>query len=243
MWNKPPQNLIINDNDVHIWIIDIENYRENIDNFQRILSVDEEEKVKRFSFDALKEIFIINRGYLRIILSQYLRLKPEEISFTYNHKGKPLLDDTILRKIEFNLSHKNNYTVYSFSNENIGIDLENINDKVQMENIAKRFFCHNEFDYLKNLEFREKQEHFFKLWTLKEAYLKAIGEGLSGGLDSICFTIDENTQQMQLIQEKNTFKKDNPWYFKTFNLLDNYRISIAVNSFKPPNFYYYSDFF
>lgn len=241
MWNKPPQNLSLTDNDVDIWLINIENYRENINDFQKKLSQDELDKVKSFSLDLLKESFIINRGYLRTILSKYLTIKPEEICFTYNQKGKPSLHDNILEKIEFNLSHKNIYAVYAISKNNIGIDLEKIDAKVQVENIAKRFFCNDESDYLTNLPLIEKPEYFFKLWTIKEAYLKAIGEGLSGGLDSICFAINENNQQMELVKQKNDQKRDNHWHFKTWILPNNYIMSIAINSLIEPKFNYYSD--
>jgi 4'-phosphopantetheinyl transferase len=241
MWNKLPQSLILRDNDVHIWIINIENYRENINNFQKILSRDEQEKVKKFSFDKLKERFIINRGYLRTILGQYLKIKPEEICFTYNQKGKPLLDKKIIPKIEFNLSHTNNYAVYAISKNNIGIDLEKIDAKVEVENIAKRFFCDNESNYLSNLPSMQKPEYFFKLWTIKEAYLKAIGEGLSGGLDSICFAINKNNQQIELFTQRKDQKVNNNWHFKTWILVDDHIMSIAINSLIEPKFYYYSD--
>ncbi|NCO76739.1 MAG: 4'-phosphopantetheinyl transferase superfamily protein [Cyanobacteria bacterium] len=241
MWNKPPQSLILKDNDVHIWMINIDNYREKINKFRDILSLDELEKANRFSLDKLKDSYQINRGYLRIILGNYLNIKPEEICFSYNQKGKPLLKGEIINKINFNLSHKNNYTVYALSKNNIGIDLEQINDKVAIENIARRFFCQCEFNYLNNLPKREKPEYFFKLWTIKEAYLKAIGEGLSGGLDNICFTINKSSENIAFISHNHDKKQDNNWYFKTLNLPNDYRIGIAINSIYQPNFYYYDE--
>ncbi|MBL1209923.1 4'-phosphopantetheinyl transferase superfamily protein [Geminocystis sp. GBBB08] len=241
MWQYPPQNLSLSNNDIHIWMIEIESYRHNIYNFQEILSPDEQERINRFSSKSLKEYFIIYRGYLRIILSQYLTIKPDEICFTYSSKGKPLLDQKILSNIKFNLSHKNNYAVYAISKYNVGIDLEKIDEKVRVENIAKRYFCHDEFDYLINLESSKKAEYFFKLWTIKEAYLKAIGEGLSGGLDSICFGLNKDNQPIKLVKENHRQKKDDNWHFQTWNLLDNYIMSVAIDSPIKLKFYYYSD--
>ncbi len=239
MWDKPPQDLSLTHNDVHIWMLDIESYGENVNKFREILSREEQEKAKRFYSSFLQESFIISRGCLRIILSRYLGIKPQKISFIYNQKGKPLLDREIFPKIEFNLSHKNNYAVYGISKEKIGIDLEKIDDKVQVENIAKRFFCEEESHYIINLSSEKKVEYFFKLWTIKEAYLKAIGEGLSAGLDSICLTLDENNQKIKFLKKKKDQEEDNNWQLKTRNLSDNYIMSIAINSRIQPNFYYY----
>ncbi|WP_158505847.1 4'-phosphopantetheinyl transferase superfamily protein [Geminocystis sp. NIES-3708] len=218
-------------------MINTENYHQKIDSFYKILFDDEQEKVNTFASDLFKKRFIITRAYLKIILSRYLKIKPEKIYLKYNSKGKPELD-TLLFDIQFNLSHKNNYIIYSFSKHTIGIDLEKIDHKTKVEKIAERFFCKNEFDYLKQLDLREKEDYFFKLWTKKEAYLKAIGEGLSGGLDSICFFNNKSKPKMNLIQDNNI---NYNWYFKTWILADDYIMSIAINSPIKPKFYYYSE--
>lgn len=240
MWEIPPQNLILHNNDIHIWLINMEDYQQKIDSCKDILSQDEQEKTNKFASKLLKKSFIISRAFLRIILSKYLKTIPQEIYFTYNNKGKPQLDTEALLSIKFNLSHKNNYVIYGFSYHNIGIDLEKIDDKIKVEKIAQRFFCNDEFNYLKTLDSKVKIEYFLKLWTKKEAYLKAIGKGLSGGLDSICFLVNNHHQKIDFIINKNNNSSDN-WYFKTWILKDNYIMSIAINSIIKTKFYYYSN--
>ncbi|BAQ63885.1 4'-phosphopantetheinyl transferase superfamily protein [Geminocystis sp. NIES-3709] len=206
MWENPPQKLILNNNDVHIWLLDINEFlSENIVSYFDILSSDEQEKFNTFSRKLQGHRFLINRAYLRIILAQYLQISPQEILFNYSQKGKPSLNiKTNPEKIYFNVSHKYNYTIYAIARKNLGIDLEKIDPQVNIQKIAQRFFCLEEYECLKQLNSQDKAKYFFTLWTIKEAYLKSIGEGLSGGLNSIYINLLQQKLNYQLInyQEK-----------------------------------------
>lgn len=199
--------LILSPYDVHIFYGDTNNFLDFIPYFKTILSDDEISKAESFYKQEGKEKAFISRGLLRIILSQYLAIKPEKIKFIYNQKGKPDLDSkTNSIHLKFNLSHKNQYIIYGFSLRNIGIDLELIDKNKTLLPIAKRFFTEEEYQYLKSLDNPKQNETFYQFWTKKEAYLKAIGEGLSGGLNTINFVTMNHPQ----------------WDINNFYLIDNY---------------------
>ncbi|MGI0480163.1 4'-phosphopantetheinyl transferase family protein [Geminocystis sp. CENA526] len=224
-------HLIINENNVDIWLINIEDCDlKEYENYLAILSEDERKKYHNFKLTSQRDRFLINRANLRLILAKYLHINPQEVTFNYSNKGKPSLDFLIHnQEIYFNLSHKNNYTVYGIAKHNLGIDLEKIDDQVKIENIAKRFFCSQEYQHLIQLNKEDSYRYFFTLWTIKEAYLKSIGEGLSGGLDSIYIQeIGENINYQIL---HNQGEKQNKWFFKTWYILDNYVLSMAVSKY------------
>ncbi|WP_017294947.1 4'-phosphopantetheinyl transferase family protein [Geminocystis herdmanii] len=229
MTEIPSNHHIIKENSVDIWLLNIEDFiLTNDRDYLSILSEDEQEKYHNFKITLQRDRFLINRANLRLILAKYLNINPQEIVFNYSDKGKPSLNFNIHPdKIYFNLSHKNNYTVYGIGQYNLGIDLEKIDDKVKIENIAKRFFCPQEYEHLTLLKEEDKPAYFFTLWTIKEAYLKSIGLGLSGGLDSIYIEDIGDNHNYQILN--NQGKKLEHWMSKTWNILDNYILSIAVN--------------
>lgn len=220
---------IITENSVDIWLLNIEDFiLTNDRDYLSILSVDEQKKYHNFKITLQRDRFLINRVNLRLILAKYLSINPQEIAFKYSDKGKPSLNFNIHPdQIYFNLSHKNNYTVYGIAQHNLGIDLERIDHKVKIENIAKRFFCLPEYKYLKQLKEEDKYRYFFTLWTIKEAYLKSIGQGLSGGLDSIYIEDIGDNYNYQIFN--NQGQKLENWMIKKWDILDNYILSIAVN--------------
>jgi 4'-phosphopantetheinyl transferase len=146
-----------------------------------LLSTDECERAARFRFKKDRERFIVARAVLRIILSHYLKLEPAQLRFTYNHYGKPALvgtpGDT---RLCFNLSHSNSLALFAFtSDRRVGLDLEYVREDFAWAEIAELFFSEREIKMLRALPASMQAAGFFNCWTRKEAYLKAIGEGVS----------------------------------------------------------------
>jgi len=169
--------------------------------FEVILSEDEKIRADRFIFGRDRKRFVVTRGKLRVILSEYLQQSPESIKFSYTDKGKPYFTNS---DIYFNVWHSHEIAFYGINKEKeIGVDVEyylrNIDD---LEGLAKRFFREVEYKKIANvLDKDEKQKLFFKYWTLKEAYLKATGEGVCG-LEKIDFEILEKKQKFSF-KDKN----------------------------------------
>ena len=173
-----------------------------------------------------------------ILLDYYLRqhkLQEKEMVYSFNQSEKPYFSN--YPNLCFNLSHSGNIAICVFSDKEVGCDVEQI-DK-PLEDVAKRFFTENEYRYIfKNTLDSEKAERFYRIWTLKESYLKLTGKGLSGGLDS--FSIKINNENNVLV-EKNSNQnicKDNvstdTVFFKEYDF-KNYKIAVCsnYNNFSP----------
>ncbi|HYN13257.1 MAG TPA: 4'-phosphopantetheinyl transferase superfamily protein [Burkholderiales bacterium] len=149
------------------------------------LSDAERQRARRFRFDRDRRRFIVARARLRMLLAARCRTRPEAIEFVYRRNGKPALAprfaDTGWR---FNLSHCDDAAVYAFSRgREIGIDVEAIRAVREADDIAARFFSRRENEAYLALAPRDKPLGFFNCWTRKEAFVKALGDGLSMPLD------------------------------------------------------------
>lgn len=232
MWEKPPLNFHLNINDVHVWLLDLNLALYQVDELRQIISKDEQIRANKFHFKEHQERFIITRASLRILLGKYLQIKPQEIDFYYSEKGKPFLSKTLNHQdILFNLSHSENIALYGFTkNIKIGIDVEKIKDNCQVENLAKRFFTNYEYHIISNLKGLEQKQAFFKAWTSKEAYLKAIGEGLGGGLDKIEIELKGVNQKVINIRENQEII--NNWCLQNIDINKDYIAAIALENCK-----------
>lgn len=127
---------------------------------------------------SANQAFVISRALLRMCLASYLNLAPQEVSIFYTEKGKPVLNSS--QSLYFNLSHSQGHLAMIFSKEpGVGIDIELRKRSIPFKKIANRFFHPNEARLLSTLEGEALRSRFFRYWTLKEAYAKAIGDGVS----------------------------------------------------------------
>jgi 4'-phosphopantetheinyl transferase len=185
-WTEGPASATLEDRVVHVWLAPLD-----IGNHERIslrdaLSADELDRAARFHFEEHRNRFIAGRGVLRDILARYIHVQPREIAFDYNSFGKPELANQVAgKRIYFNLSHSGGLALFAVARDmEVGIDLEQIQPERASVGIAERFFSAGEVAALQALPARLQSEGFFSCWTRKEAYIKAIGEGLQIPLDS-----------------------------------------------------------
>jgi 4'-phosphopantetheinyl transferase len=133
---------------------------------------------------------IVARAKLRQILSGYLDRSPPEIEISTGLQGKPQVAG-----IEFNLSHSGDLVVYAVSDRPVGIDIERIRS-MDLSGIIQRFFAPSEFAAWQKLPPSEQEAAFFRTWTIKEAYLKAIGTGLHTPLSEVEVSMDPETPKI-----------------------------------------------
>lgn len=118
-------------------------------------------------------------------------VKKEEIEIKKGCHGKPYV---LNLPVHFNISHSGDYTVVAISDRPIGIDIEIIKDFSAI--LAKKLFNEDELKYISgNSSTRKKslmQKSFYEIWTAKEAYLKYAGTGLSGGMNSLTFSLNKD---------------------------------------------------
>jgi 4'-phosphopantetheinyl transferase len=178
-------NLSLNPDDIHIWQRQLASERQAIESLRRLLATDELKRADRFRFATNRDEYVVARGTLRTLLGEYLAFSPEKICFTYSQYGRPHLDSGGRgESIEFNISHSGNIVVLAFArNRRIGIDIEHVRSDFSTTEIAQRFFSLAEREALRQVPLDQRHEAFFTCWTRKEAFIKALGEGLSHPLD------------------------------------------------------------
>ena len=189
-WKIPRRSPILANNEIHVWRANLELSSPHIEQLTALLSADEIFRANRFRFPQHRRKFIVARGILRQLLGNYLAIAPARVDLIYETRGKPLLaaNDSAL---QFNISHSQEYALFGFTRQHsIGVDLEYQRSMPDCLKIARRFFSANEFNLLQNAAQHERTKLFFQLWTAKEAYLKAIGTGLSGSLASVEIAFD-----------------------------------------------------
>lgn len=229
-WQIPPNHLMLNDREVHIWQASLEVSPDKIGFLYSILSEDEIVRAERFHFENDRRRFIAARATLRLILSRYLSKAPAEITFDYNRFGKPALPAQQASNLRFNLSHANELALYAVSNAHeVGVDIEYIKPNRDTREIIERFFSENEKMEFQHLPEFMRIKAFFSGWTRKEAFIKARGEGLSFPFEK--FSVSLHPDQPARLMHIDPDKKDGrEWMLKDIPINDAYRAAVAVSS-------------
>jgi 4'-phosphopantetheinyl transferase len=158
-----------------------------------LLDDNEQTKAMRFIQEKHRHYYVISHGKLREILSSYIHTAPEKIQFDVSTFGKPfIVADGKPHNLKFNLSHSANRMLVAVGYyDNIGVDIEVWNDKVDCHAIAKECFAEVEATYWKGLSDSAKPGAFYRFWTRKESFAKAVGAGISLGVSQVIFSVDE----------------------------------------------------
>lgn len=231
MWQPINRVPILTANEVHIWKADLRLSPQQLQTVELSLSNEEIQRVKRFVFPLHQQRFAAARGILRHILSEYLHQDPSAILFDYNAFGKPyiVMDNPA---IHFNLSHSNELALYAIGLQPyIGIDIEQIQENIEAESIAQRFFSMEEYTAIMNLTQDARKRAFFTIWTRKEAFIKALGDGLSFPLKD--FTVNYEEKDARLIWVKGNEEEAQQWFLTALNPADTYMAALAIKMRKP----------
>ena len=185
IWLTPRATVALSANEVHVWRVALERGADEVGRLDVTLAPDEQERAASFIGNALGRRWTIARGALRVILGQYLGMSPKDVRFRYSVKGKPSIDGPTDIDFRFNLAHSENLALIAIARDReVGIDVEAVRSGRDLERIAERFFSPREAATLKAISPPERDHAFYRCWTRKEAYLKAMGGGLSVPLDS-----------------------------------------------------------
>ena len=179
------------DGGIHIWRAGLDRSPETVSILLSRLPACERERALRFRFPLHRGRFVLARSILRRILNFYLGTDPGEIHLSVNRYGKPRLDPKQHRsELRFNLSHSHGLALYIVSEgREVGIDVEYPDRSRTPEKIARRFFSPAEADIIESLPEKLRRSAFFSCWTRKEAFVKAMGAGLSVPLGDFTVTV------------------------------------------------------
>lgn len=218
---------------VDVWPVRLEANASVVAWLHSILASDEAERAAQFRFEHLRRSFILARGALRVLLGRYLGIAPEEVRFSYGSKGKPGLAWPT-STIKFNASHSGVFALFAFTRDcELGVDVEQIRSFQDMQEIANRFFCAEEAEELMSLPAELRARAFFLCWTSKEAYIKAVGEGLSVPLDSFRVTLRPG-EPARLIHLAHDTTAAAAWTLHRIELTSQYAATLAYNDSPRP---------
>ena len=193
--NNSAQLLNNLEHEIHVWFCCPDEISDEMKlaEYRSILSVEERDKFNRFHFAKDRHSYLVSHALVRKALSMYCDIRPEKWCFTNNQHGKPDISPQInCPALKFNLSHTDGMSVCVVSLDNdCGIDVENIQRKSRTFAVADRMFAPAEVATMRSGDDSEVQRKFFEFWTLREAYVKAIGTGLGGSSKAFHFTVAE----------------------------------------------------
>lgn len=188
--------------EVHVWRIDIGG--DAAGDGLETLSAAERARAGRFRFPADRERFVASHTALRAILASYLAAAPAALSFGESAHGKPFIEAPDAgRTLRFSLSHSGDLALVAVGlDREVGVDVERVRVLDDLDGFAARYFSPAERDALARVPSGERPRAFFEVWTLKEAYLKACGEGLLRALDAFDVTVGEAPPRLLAVRDR-----------------------------------------
>jgi 4'-phosphopantetheinyl transferase len=228
----PPHPFEGADRTIHIWSVRTTAPDAIVSEFQSLVSPDEQTQATRFCFTHLRSSFVLARGALRLLLGAYLDAAPTGIQLLRGPKGKPSLPAPA--RIQFNTSHSGALATFGFALDcEIGVDVEHFRPIPDMQEIASRFFSEEEASEIISVPASEREHAFFLCWTRKEAYIKAIGLGLSTPLDGFVVSVRPD-ERARLIHVAHDIKAASAWTLTSLDLGPQYVAAIAYRDAPRP---------
>jgi 4'-phosphopantetheinyl transferase len=221
--------------EIHVWRISIDPALPPslIETRRSLLSPDELARANRFHTIALATRWLLGRGALRLLLARYTGIDPREIALDIEAHGKPVMrraDAPAAAPPAFNLSHAGNLALLAVaSGGSIGIDIEQVRNMADRDGVARRFFSAAEYQQYLSLAPEDRTAGFFRCWTRKEAFIKAIGEGLSRPLRTFDVTLGPE-DEARLLQVKGNTGEADEWSMHAFDPAPGYVAAVAARA-------------
>lgn len=167
------------------WRLDLAHPEDLVAALAAVLSPDERRRAARFVFARDRRRFVVTRACLRVLLGRCCDVRPAAIRFAYGQQGKPsLASGAAVPAVHFSVSHSEDLALIALARDvPLGVDLEAVRPVPDLLDIASRYFTAAEADTIATVPPDERGLAFFLCWTRKEAFSKALGEGLSLALD------------------------------------------------------------
>jgi len=221
--------LFLAPDEIHVWRTVLDQPAAEVAQFAGLLTADEQLRANRFHFEQDRQRFIVGRGILRTLLGRYVGCPGGKLQFSYGARGKPALaSPTTEPPLYFNLAHSGGLAVIALAyHQELGVDVEQIRPITDMEQIVRRFFAAPEQAALLGLPVEQRQEAFFNGWTRKEAYLKALGDGLARPLDQFCVSLVPG-EPVRLLSISGDEADVSRWFLASFHPAPGYVAAVAV---------------
>lgn len=180
--------------DTHVWRVDLLALLGGTEQLEETLSIEELNRAQRFHFAADRRHFVLRRAARRYLIGRYLNLEPSAIRFLTGNCGKPgIAGQEQHGGLRFSCSHSGDLALITFARgREIGVDLEQRRPLPEALQLAHSLFAPAEISELAKLPATRQQNAFFDCWTRKEAFVKALGLGLSFPLDRFTVSLGQN---------------------------------------------------
>lgn len=194
----------------------------------------EHERAGAFRFDEDRKLYIAAHQFLRQTLSQYAPVAPKAWLFTTTEYGKPFITNPGYEYLQFNLSHTKGLIACAISHTNaVGVDVEKHKPLNDLRSLCRYALSPVEADdVLSIMNSREREKRFFTYWTLKEAYIKATGMGLSSPLQQFTLVQEQNARKGWWLRARPTSRAyylEKAWRFET-RILGQYHLAVSIKS-------------
>ena len=195
-----------------------------------LLSDEEAARWRAFAFDRDRHVYLVARALARTVLGEALGMAPARIEFQQGPYGKPSLGGAAAGAgLRFNLSHTKGMVALALAQgRELGVDVEGVERRAALD-IAWENFSRDEVRELSARQGRAQADRFWTLWTLKEAYLKALGCGLNAPLDCISF-VDDHQGGLRYSRRDSGHADDGRWHFWHGMLSGTHAVSLCASA-------------
>ena len=171
----------------------------HLSEYLALLDKNEIANTERFKFPELRQRYIINHGILRQLLAKYVNKSAADLRIEKSEFGKPFLPDS--PAVSFNMSHSGDILAVAISSRcQLGIDVERYKTRHNWEGLVKKCFAPEEAAYWYRLDETERNRAFYQFWVKKEALVKAVGKGITLGLE-LCVVNPDDTASFLRVPE------------------------------------------
>lgn len=217
--------------EIHLWCADYNDIRgpDLEAAYRRLLAPAEHMRQGRFHFDRDRHRFLVTRATVRAVLSRYAPIDPADWRFAANAYGRPHIANTDpgCRGLTFNVSHTDGLIVLGIARGvRLGVDAELPGARNADLDIVENCFAPREVYELRALPAALQPRRFFELWTLKESYIKARGQGLSIALDQFGFTLP-GAAGIELWVDARQADHAPAWRFLQFRLATGHLVAVC----------------
>ena len=223
--------------DVHVWLGFLPEIHDPalLDAYHLLLNGEERQRQARLVFPADRHSYLVTHAMLRIVLSKYAPIQPQAWQFVTNGYGRPEIAnaDPSARQINFNVSHAHGLVVVAVTRAAaMGVDIEEVRARPAPVELADRHFAPREILALQVLPAQRRSDRFYEFWTLKEAYIKARGLGLSIPLDQFSFQF-EGDRTVHFCAEPSLQDSPEFWKFWQFCPSTDHVLALCVRRGSP----------
>ena len=228
---RSPVLLFLGRTEVHLWYVFPNGLTDRalLGAYHDLMCPEERVQQQRFHFEKGRHEYLVTRALVRTTLSRYVAVDPRDWRFEKNAYGRPeIAYPRAILPLRFNVSHTDALIVCLVAlDREIGVDVESIERPGETVEIADLFFSPTEVAALRVLSTKAQSRRFFEYWTLKEAYIKARGMGVSLPLDQFSFHLEAG-RPVRISFDRRL--EDNPqsWQFAQFRPTVQHIMAVAI---------------